>query len=58
MAARLDRNFASDARAIWRAAKPPDKQLAIYSGGLHGVHLVESDQANRRVLAFIESVTT
>jgi pimeloyl-ACP methyl ester carboxylesterase len=58
MAARLDRNFASEARVIWRAAKSPDKQLAIYSGGLHGVDLVENDQANRRVLAFIESVTT
>jgi pimeloyl-ACP methyl ester carboxylesterase len=57
-AARLDRDFESEARFLWRATKSPGKQLAIYPGGLHGVDLVENDQANRRVLAFIEFVTT
>jgi pimeloyl-ACP methyl ester carboxylesterase len=57
MAARLDRDFASEARFLWRAAKSPDKRLAIYPGALHGVDLVENARANRRVFAFINAVT-
>ncbi len=57
MAARLDRDFASEARFLWRTAKSPDKRLAIYPGALHGVDLVENAQANRRVFAFIDAVT-
>jgi pimeloyl-ACP methyl ester carboxylesterase len=57
MAARLDRDFESEARTLWRAAKSPDKQLAIYPGALHGVDLVENVRANRRVFAFIDAVT-
>ena len=57
MAARLDRDFASEARFLWRAAKSPDKRLAIYPGGLHGVDLVENARAEQRVFAFIDAVT-
>jgi pimeloyl-ACP methyl ester carboxylesterase len=57
MAARLDRDFAAEARFLWRAAKSPDKRLAIYPGALHGVDLVENAHAEQRVFAFIEAVT-
>jgi pimeloyl-ACP methyl ester carboxylesterase len=57
MATRLDRDFASEARFLWRAANSPDKQLALYPGALHGVNLVENARANRRVFAFIDAVT-
>jgi pimeloyl-ACP methyl ester carboxylesterase len=57
MAARLDRDFASQARFLWRSATSPDKRVAIYPGALHGVDLVKNARANRRVFAFIDAVT-
>ena len=53
VAADTDRDFAAQARLLWRAATSRRKQLAIYPGSHHGVDLLEMTRVRARVLAFL-----